>query len=141
MEVLDPAQLVTAYANQQLAQQPQEQHQDQQQPLMFVEHCKQHSTHQAPGSLQSTAVQDTVMHQQSATHVDGLAAQDGPSDESPGHTQDWQGTEAAQQWREHESQEEEELIRMDDPLFGTLSERRQKLMALEEVLLNTGIEG
>lgn len=37
--------------------------------------------------------------------------------------------------------EEEELICMEDPRFASLSERRQKLMALEEVLLNTGIDG
>ena len=38
-------------------------------------------------------------------------------------------------------EEEEELICMDDPRFASLSERRRKLMALEEVLLNTGIDG
>ena len=30
---------------------------------------------------------------------------------------------------------------MDDPRFASLSERRQKLMAFEEVLLKSGIEG
>ena len=38
-------------------------------------------------------------------------------------------------------EEAEELICMGDPRFVSLSERRQKLMALEEVLLETGIDG
>ena len=39
------------------------------------------------------------------------------------------------------SEGSKELIRMSDPLFATLSERKQKLMALEEILLTAGIEG
>lgn len=138
--MLDPAQLAVAYANEQLAQQTQgQQHQEQQQPHTSVEHSQDYTTRQAPGSLQSDAVEDAVVHQQ--PRGDQLAARLGPGDESPGHTQGWQQLHAAQQWPEQESQQDEELIRMDDPMFSTLSERRQKLMALEEILLNIGIEG
>lgn len=139
--MLDPAQLAIAYANQQLAQQTHgQQHQGQQQLRTSAEHCEDCSTHQAPDSLQSDAVEDAAVHQQ-PRDGDQLAAWLGPGDESPGRTQDWQQLHAAQQWHEQESQQEEELIKMDDPMFSTLSERRQKLMALEEILLNTGIEG
>lgn len=136
VDVLDPAQLASAYAHdQQLAQQIQEQqHQGRQQPPLAVEQCRDYSTHQAPESFQSAAAEDARLHQQ----PNELALQVGFGDESLGRTQGWQ---QLQQWHEQESQEEDELIRMDDPMFSALSERRQKLMALEEILLNTGIEG
>ena len=131
--MLDPAQLATAYAyEQQLAQHIQEQqHQEQQQLPLAMEHSQDYSTHQAPESFQSAAAENAMLHQQ----LNELALKAWPDDESPGYTQ------GRQQWHEQDSQEEEELIRMDDPIFSTLSERRQKLMALEEILLDTGIEG
>ena len=148
--MLDPAQLAVAYANQQLAEQTQgQQHQEQHQLPTCVEHSQDCSTQQAPGSLQSDAIDailypsilDTFYSHQQSSEGDQLSAQLRPGDESPRGTQGWQQLHAAQQWPEQESQQEEELIRMDDPIFSTLSERRQKLMALEEILLNTGIEG
>ena len=139
VDVLDPAQLATASVyDPQLAQQTQEHHLEQQQPTPSVEDCQQFSTHQLPDSFQSAAAEDAMLHQH--PNAGGkLAAEVGPGDESLRRPQGWQQLHAAQQWQD--SQEEEELIRMDDPMFSTLSERRQKLMALEEILLNTGIEG
>lgn len=137
--MLDPAQLAVALANQQLAQQTHgQQHQEQQQLLMSLEHSHDYTTLQAPGSLQSDTIEDAVVHPQ-PSESDQPAAQLGPGEESPGGTQGWQRL--AEQWPEQESQQEEELIRMADPIFSTLSERRQKMMALEEILLNTGVEG
>lgn len=140
--MLDPAQLATAYANdQQLAHQTQEQqHQQQQQLPLSVEPYQDYSIHQAAEGFESAAAEDAMLHQQSTTGGK-LATRVGPGNESPRQRQGWQQLHAAQQWHEQDSQEEEELIRMDDPMFSTLSERRQKLMALEEILLNTGIEG
>ena len=139
-DVLDPAQLATAY-DQQLAQHTQEQHHQQQQQLpLSVEHCQDYSIHQTTESFKSAAGEDAILHQQSTTGGK-LATRVRPGDESPRQPQGWQQLHAAQQWHEQESQEEDDLIRMDDPMFSTLSERRQKLMALEEILLNTGIEG
>lgn len=147
LDVLDPAQLAVAYANQQLAEQTQgQQHQEQQQLPTSVEPSPDCSTQQAPGSLQSDSIDailypsilDSCCSHQQSSEGDQLTAQLQPGDESPGGTK---GMHAAQQCPEQKSQQEEELIRMDDPIFSTLSERRQKLMALEEILLNTGIEG
>lgn len=143
IDVLDPAQLATACAyDQQLAQQTQEQQRPEQQQLtLSVEPCQDYSsTHQAPEGFQTAAAaEDAMLHQPNTGGK--LAAQVGPGDESPHQPQGCQQLHAAQQNSEQESQKEEELIRMDDPIFSTLSERRQKLMALEEILLNTGIEG
>ena len=75
-------------------------------------------------------------------HADELEAQAQQPDNASSRVCSLTQVEVSQQLQgEQDSSEEEELIRMDDPLFATLSERRQKLMALEEVLLNTGIEG
>lgn len=125
LDVLDPAQLALAHASQHQPQQPQKHqlHQEQQQqPQLYVNcqecySCRQHCTHQAPGGLQSDAVFK-------ATQVP-----------------DWQLLDSNEPSGWSDEQQEEKLIRMNDPLFSSLSERRQKLMALEEILLNTGIEG
>lgn len=126
LDVLDPAQLAIAHANQQQTQQTQgQQHHEkqQQQPLLYTHYqhcdsCRQHcGQQQGAVTLRSAAAEEAML--------------------PPG----WQLLDSNEQWDWQEGQQEEKLIRMDDPLFSTLSERKQKLMALEEILLNTGIEG
>ena len=140
LDVLDPAQLASVYANQQLIQQ-QQQAAAQQHFVWPEEHCQQSGIHETPANLQSNASAGAGMQQQPASHTDGFKAQAEPPDALAGHVQAGQQPAAVQQQHGVESSEGEELIRMDDPLFATLSERRQKLMALEEILLNTGIVG
>ncbi|KAL3148881.1 Ankyrin repeat and BTB/POZ domain-containing protein 1 [Trebouxia sp. C0010 RCD-2024] len=120
LDVLDPAQLASAHASQQQPQQHQQHQEQQQQPQLYIHcqerhSCRQYCTRQAPNKLQSGAISKEMQFP------------------------DWQLLDEPSGWLDE--QQEEKLIRMDDPLFSSLSERRQKLMALEEILLNTGIEG
>ena len=145
-ELLDPAQLAMVYADQQTQQQPQPDALQKQLQLPLLqqlqpEQQQQQQTHadvQQPADSQSdpdlAAAQHLLPQQQViAEHMDA--------------NQHAVSAEQVQGWRQgdhHEQEEdddEEELICMDDPRFASLSERKQKLMALEEILLNTGIEG
>ncbi len=146
-EVLDPAQLAMVYADQQTNQQPQTealQLQLQLPPLQHLQSEQQqlpphtHADVQQPADLQSdpdlAAAQHLLPQQQvRAEHLE--ANQHAVSAERV------QGWRQADHHEQEEDDDEEELICMDDLRFASLSERKQKLMALEEILLNTGIEG
>ena len=141
VDVLDPAQLASVYANEQLIHQHQQQPTAQHQSMIPEEHCRQSGLNETPASLPSTASAGAAMQQQLAQQSDWMEALAKQHEMSADHVQAGQQPTAVQQHQGEDSLEEEQLIRMDDPLFATLSERRQKLMALEEILLNTGIEG
>ena len=149
-EVLDPAQLAMVYADQQTHHQAQpealnmqlqlpslrqvqpEQQQQQQQQQQI------HADVQQPADLQSdpdsAAAQHLLPQQQvRAEHMD--------ANQHAVSAQQMQGWRQGDHHKQEEDDDEEELICMDDPRFASLSERKQKLMALEEILLNTGIEG
>ena len=139
----DPAQLAFTDADAQSA--AQQQLQQQQQQIRRNQQLEQESR------------QHLVQHQQVvARAAEGIAGISQPLFPYSGQRQNISQSEqagAAEKPVEHghlcfdaasvdtAEEEEEELICMDDPRFASLSERRQKLMALEEVLLNTGIDG
>ena len=149
-DVLDPAQLATAYADAHAMQQPQQlqsqlphhlqQHlpeqlhlhlrrQDQLQLLQNVQ--RQSDKQQSDQMLASVDQQHQHQQQCDVESVQSAVGQTAHAvDQTPGWLQ-----------VEQSDEEEEELICMNDPRFASLSERKQKLMALEEVLLNSGIEG
>ena len=144
-EVLDPAQLAMVYADQQTQQQPQTEALQLQLQLPLLQQLQPeqqqqhaHADLQQPADLQSgpdlAAAQHLLPQQQViAEHMD--ANQHAVSAEQV------QGWRQGDHHKQEEDDDEEELICMDDPRFASLSERKQKLMALEEILLNTGIEG
>ena len=145
-EVLDPAQLAIVYADQQTQQQAQTEALQLQLQLPSLqqlqpEQQQQQQTDadvQQPADLQSdpdlAAAQHLLPQQQvRAEHMD--ASQHAVSAEQV------QGWRQGDHHEQEEDDEDEELICMDDPGFASLSERKQKLMALEEILLKTGIEG
>ncbi|DBA91958.1 TPA: Ankyrin repeat and BTB/POZ domain-containing protein 1 [Trebouxia sp. C0005] len=144
-EVLDPAQLAMVYADQQTKQQPQPEALQMQLQLPSLQHLQPeqqqqhiHADGEQPSELQSdpdsAAAQHSLPQQQvRAEHLE--AHQHAVSAEQV------QGWRQGDHHKQEEDDYEEELICMDDPRFASLSERKQKLMALEEILLNTGIEG
>ncbi len=146
-EVLDPAQLAMVYADQQTNQQPQTEALQLQlqlpslQHLQPEQHQQQQHTHadvQQPADLQSnpdSAAAQHLLPQQQVTAEQMDASRHAVSAEQV------QGWRQGDRHEQEEHDDEEELICMDDPRFASLSERKQKLMALEEILLNTGIEG
>ncbi len=148
-DVLDPAQLAVAYADQQMApsiqhqhQQPQNQHLHLQlQPLRPPQQQQQQVDHQAPAMLQPPTAEPASWSLQPEQPIQHAAVWSGQDHESDGNMQGWPQVDLQGQEEDDDEEEEEELICMDDPRFVMLSERKQKLMALEEILLNTGIEG
>ncbi|DBA74292.1 hypothetical protein WJX77_001158 [Trebouxia sp. C0004] len=143
-EVLDPAQLAMVYADQQTHQQPQTQAAQMQLQLPLLQRLQPeqqqqiHADVQQPADLQSNPDKSAAQHllpqqQVRAEHLE--ANQHAVSAEQ------MQGCRQGNHHEQGEDDDEEELICMDDPRFALLSERKKKLMALEEILLNTGIEG
>ena len=137
-DVLDPAHLATVHADQQVmqiseCQQPQPQHQS-----LHLQVQRQQQLQCQDESVRSQLLPDRpeTEHVQASLQQPDLvqpATQAISADLVQGYPQ---GNQERQ-----EEEEDEELICMDDPRFVNLSERKQKLMALEEILLNTGIEG
>jgi len=144
-EVLDPAQLAMVYADQQTNQQPQTEALQLQLQLPSLQQLQpeqqQQHTHadvQQPADLQSDPDSAAAQHllplqQVTAEHMD--------ANQHVVSAEQVQGWRQGDHHKQEEDDDEEELICMDDPRFASLSERKQKLMALEEILLNTGIEG
>ena len=138
-DVLDPAQLAFASTDTQPAVQQHQQHQQQQ------DRSQAHTI--------QAMQQQQELHQEPVKDPNDMPRANQPHAPFSHEHQAQQALSASLRPVEHghlcfddadvsdAQEEEEELICMDDPRFASLSERRQKLMALEEVLLNTGIDG
>lgn len=147
-DVLNPAQLAAISADTQQATQQQQQHahqlqasqhhQQQQQQQHGMDKYTQMSAQMNPNT-NSALSGNTVKSEGAANEEQDVRQQEQQSAVVPQpveHDHSCFGSD-----RNEADEAEEELICMDDPRFAALSERRQKLMALEEVLLNTGIDG
>ncbi len=146
-EVLDPAQLAMVYADQQTKQQPQTEALQMQLQLPSLQHLRPeqqqqqqhiHADGQQPADLQSNPDSAAAQHLLPQQQV---RAEDMDANQHAVSAEQVQGWRQGNHHEQEEDDDEEELICMDDPRFASLSERKQKLMALEEILLNTGIEG
>ena len=146
--MLDPAQLAIVYAatDQQSMQQYTEARQLQLQASQVLQQQQQQQQQQgrqngaqAGAGLQSHTEEAPAQHVLLQQQGEQGCEQADQHATSGGQVQDW--PQLSQQVQEEEEEDVEELICMDDPRFAALSERKKKLMALEEILLNTGIEG
>lgn len=142
--MLDPAQLAIVYAatDQSSMQQYTEARQLQLQTSQVLQQQQQQQGQQngaqAGAGLQSYTEEAPAQHVWLQQQGEEGWEQADQHATSGGQVQDW--PQLSQQVQEEE-EDVEELICMDDPRFAALSERKKKLMALEEILLNTGIEG
>jgi len=147
-EVLDPAQLAMVYADQQTKQQAQAETLQMQLQLPLLQQLQPEQQQQQQQHIHADAQESADLQSNPDTAAaQHLLPQQQVRAEHLEANQHAVSAEQVQGWRQgnhheqEENDEDEELICMDDPRFASLSERKQKLMALEEILLTTGIEG